>query len=125
MRFAFHEIAQQRAVVALGDASAGTQAMAALVGGSVALTTHLTKAGTRAVVNASPEPFSNWTLSLAEDLFVVALTWFATQHPWLAAGVTAVLLAGIVTAGSFLFKAAKRRFQGRPRPQRTDAAGAP
>ncbi len=113
------------AVVALGEAAPGTQAMAALLGGSIALTTHLTKAGTRAVVNTSPEPFSNWTLSLAEDLFVVALTWFATQHPWLAAAVTLVLLAGIVMAGSFLFKAARRRFRARPRAQRTDVAGAP
>ena len=113
------------AVVALGEAAPGTQAMAALLGGSIALTTHLTKAGTREVVNTSPEPFSNWTLSLAEDLFVVALTWFATQHPWLAAVVTLVLLAGIVMAGSFLFKAARRRFRARPRAQRTDVAGAP
>ena len=113
------------AVVALGAAAPATQAIVALVGGSVALTTHLTKAGTRAVVNASPEPFSNWTLSLAEDLFVVALTWFATQHPWLAAAATMVLLAGIVTAGAFLFKAARRRFRPKPRPQRTGATGAP
>ena len=113
------------AVVALGDASPGTQAIAALLGGSVALTTHLSKAGTRAVVNASPEPFSNWTLSLAEDLFVVALTWFATQHPWLAAGATVVLLAAILTVGSFLFKAARRRFGARMRGQPGDATGAP
>lgn len=111
------------AVVALGDAAPGAQAAAALLGGAVALTTHVTKAGTRAVVNASPEPFSNWTLSLAEDLFVVGLTWFATQHPWLAAGLTIVLLAGIVTAGSFLIKAARRRFGARA--QRAGAAGAP
>ncbi len=113
------------AVVALGDAEPGTQAVAALLGGAVALTTHLTKAGTRAVVNTSPEPFSNWTLSLAEDLFVVALTWFATQHPWLAAAITALLLAGIVAGGSFLFKAARRRFRARPRRQRGDAVGTP
>ncbi len=113
------------AVVAVGgDSTPAMQAMAALLGGSVALTTHLTKAGTRAVVNTSPEPFSNWTLSIAEDLFVVSLTWFATQHPWLAAGVTVVLLTLLVTVGSFLFKAAKRRFRPVPRPQRADG-GAP
>ncbi len=113
------------AVVALGDSTPAMQGMVALLGGSIALTTHLTKAGTRAVVNASPEPFSNWTLSLAEDLFVVALTWFATQHPWLAAAATVVLLAGLATAGSFLFKAARRRFRARPRAQRAGGAGAP
>lgn len=113
------------AVVAVGgDSTPALQAMAALLGGSVALTTHLTKAGTRAVVNTSPEPFSNWTLSIAEDLFVVSLTWFATQHPWLAAGVTVVLLTLLVTVGSFLFKAARRRFRAAPRPQRAED-GAP
>ncbi len=111
------------AVVAVGgDSTPAMQAVAALLGGSVALTTHLTKAGTRAVVNTSPEPFSNWTLSIAEDLFVVSLTWFATQHPWLAAGVTVVLLTLLVTVGSFLFKAARRRFRAVPRPQRADGA---
>lgn len=101
------------AVAALGDASSSTQVLAALVGGSVALTTHLTKAGTRAVVNASPEPFSNWGLSLAEDVFVVALTWFAVEHPLLATLVALALLVAILTAGSFLFKAARRRLARR------------
>ena len=101
------------AVSALGDASPATQTVAALLGGSVAMTTHLTKAGTRAVVNTSPEPFTNWALSLAEDVFVVGLTWVAVQHPIAASIVALVLLAAIVAAGSFIARALRRRFARR------------
>ena len=98
------------AVAALGDAQPVMQGLAALLGGSVALTTHVTKAGTRAVANTSPEPFTNWGLSLAEDLFVVGLSWFAVEHPIAAATVTIVLLVAIVAAGSWIVGAARRRF---------------
>src|SRR6516164_5009699 len=49
---------------------------AALLAGGVALTSHSTKASTRAAVNVVPEPFSNWALSLGEDMLAVWLTWF-------------------------------------------------
>jgi hypothetical protein len=64
---------------------------AALLAGSVALTSHGAKATTRAAVNASPEPFSNWTLSTAEDGLAVLLAWQAAAHP-LVTGVVAVVL---------------------------------
>lgn len=53
-----------------------------LLGGSLAATSHLTKAGTRAVINTSPEPVTNWTASVTEDLAVVAGLWTALNHPW-------------------------------------------
>jgi hypothetical protein len=102
------------AIAALGDATPAAQSIAALMGGSVALTTHLTKAGTRAVANTSPEPFTNWGLSLAEDLFVIGLTWFAVEHPYIAAAIAAVLLVLIVAAASFIVKALRRRFRREP-----------
>jgi hypothetical protein len=101
------------AVSALGDSSPAMQAVAALVGGSVAMTSHLTKAGTRAVVNTSPEPFTNWALSLGEDVFVVGLTWFAVRHPFMATIVAIVLLAAIVAVGSVIVRAVRRRFARR------------
>jgi hypothetical protein len=61
------------AVATLGDASPGMQTLVGLLGGAVATSTHLSKAGTRAVANASPEPFTIWILSLGEDVFVVGL----------------------------------------------------
>src|SRR5258705_1886025 len=56
------------AATALGATSPVATALAALLGGSIALTTHVTKAGTRAAANTSPEPFSNWVLSVGEDV---------------------------------------------------------
>jgi hypothetical protein len=97
------------AVTTLGAASREMQVLAALAGGSVALTTHLGKAGTRAAVNTSPEPFSNWVLSLGEDLFVVGLTYIALQHPWLALTVVILLLAAIIALASTLTRAIRRR----------------
>src|SRR5438093_349611 len=63
------------AVTALGDASPAVTTMVALLGGSVAMTTHLTKAGTRAAANTSPEPFSNWFLSVGEDVLAVGISY--------------------------------------------------
>ncbi|MGE0449816.1 MAG: DUF4126 domain-containing protein [Vicinamibacterales bacterium] len=100
------------AMAALGDTGPGTQAMAALLGGSVALTSHMAKAGTRAVANTSPEPFTNWGLSLAEDAFVIGLTWFAVEHPYAATAVALVLIALIVATASRVVKAVRRRFAG-------------
>lgn len=54
---------------------------AALLGGSLAATSHLTKASTRLVINTSPEPLTNWTASIAEDLAVVGGLWVALNYP--------------------------------------------
>lgn len=97
------------AVTALGDASAGAQVVAALVGGSVAMTTHLGKAGTRAVANTSPEPFSNWALSLGEDAVAIGLTYFAIQHPLLALAIAVFLLVAIIACATVLIRAARSR----------------
>ena len=98
------------AVTALGDATAGAQIAAALVGGSVAMTTHLGKAGTRAVANTSPEPFSNWALSLGEDALAIGLTYVAIQHPLLALAIAVFLLVAIVACATVLLRSARGRF---------------
>ena len=66
---------------------------AALLAGSIALTSHGTKASARAAANMSPEPASNWALSFGEDVLSVWLTWFATAHPTAAIIVVVVLCA--------------------------------
>jgi hypothetical protein len=66
---------------------------AALLAGGVALTSHGTKASARAAANASPEPLSNWTLSLGEDVLAVWLTWMATVHPRATIVVVVLLIA--------------------------------
>ena len=66
---------------AVGDLGAGAELAAAIVGGTLAAGTHATKAGSRALINTSPEPFSNWTASIAEDLIVIGGLWAALYHP--------------------------------------------
>ena len=76
------------AVAGLGEASPATQGMIALLGGAVAAGSHVTKAGTRVAANTSPEPLSNWLLSLFEDAVVVALAALAIKYPLAALAVT-------------------------------------
>lgn len=108
------------AVATLGEASPTMQGLVALLGGSLAAGTHLTKAGTRAAANTSPEPFSNWFLSLAEDVFVIGLSALALKYPIAAAIVVIVGAALIITFASWIVKAIRRRFASRtPAPHMT------
>jgi Domain of unknown function (DUF4126) len=68
------------------------QLAATLAGGMIALAAHGGKTAVRAAVTPSPEPISNMALSLGEDGLAVFLTWFATQHPYSAATIVAILL---------------------------------
>lgn len=80
-------------VLIAGDADSLDQAVSGVVGGGTALLSHLVKAGGRLAINASPEPVTNITASLAEDLTVLAVVWFAIDHPRTAAAIAGVLLA--------------------------------
>jgi len=75
----------------LGEAAA---LGAALLGGGLAAGSHMTKAGSRVLINTSPEPFSNWAASFTEDATVVGGLWTALNYPWvfLALLLLAVLL---------------------------------
>jgi hypothetical protein len=66
---------------AVGDVSPVMELAAAIVGGGLATTSHATKAGTRLLINTSPEPFSNWGASIGEDLLVLGGLWTALNHP--------------------------------------------
>jgi hypothetical protein len=102
------------AVATLGDVSPTMEGLAALLGGAVAASSHLTKTSTRAVANASPEPFSNWMLSIGEDLFVVGLGFLALKYPLIALGVAAVLLVLIAVFATVIIRAVRRWFSRRP-----------
>ena len=101
------------AVAALGQASPTVEGLVALLGGTVAAGTHLTKAGTRVMVNASPEPFSNWALSLLEDVFVVGLGLLTLKYPLLALVVAVLLLVLITIFARVLLRGVERLFSGR------------
>jgi hypothetical protein len=66
---------------AIGDIGPAAEIAAAIVGGGLAAATHATKAGSRALINTSPEPFTNWTASIMEDIAVFAGVWASIQHP--------------------------------------------
>ena len=74
-----------------GDSSSAAMLAAAILGGTLAAGSHFAKAGSRALINTSPEPFSNWGASLTEDVAVGGLLWLAIAHP-LAAALVIVLL---------------------------------
>src|SRR6476660_3634002 len=98
------------AVATLGHANPTVQGLVALLGGTLAASTHLTKAGTRAVANASPEPFTNWFLSLGEDALVVGLGFLALKYPALAALVVLICVALMVTFATWIVRAVRRRW---------------
>jgi hypothetical protein len=104
------------AVTTLGDASPGVQSVVGLLGGAVAASSHLTKTSTRAMANASPEPFSNWFLSFGEDVFVVGLGYLALQHPVAALVVAVVLLVVIAAFATVIVRIVRRWFSRRPAP---------
>ena len=80
------------------------------IGGALAAGTHLGKAGTRVITNASPEPFSNWILSLAEDAFVVGLGLLALKYPIAAAAVVIIGVVMLIAFASWIYRALRRRF---------------
>ena len=102
------------AVTTLGEASATTEVLVGLLGGTLAAGTHFTKAGTRAVANTSPEPFSNWILSLGEDAFVITLGLVALKYPVVAAAVVIVGVVMIALFATILYRAIRKRWRRQP-----------
>lgn len=70
-------------VAALGQMDPAWTTIAALLGGTLAASAHFTKAGSRALINTSPEPFSNWAASFSEEAVVATGLWAAFFHPWM------------------------------------------
>jgi hypothetical protein len=113
---AIHTLIRPPAAAILAYASAGAAPAqwrwgAALLAGGVALTSHGTKASARAAANASPEPFSNWTLSFGEDLLAVFLSWLAATHPAATIVLVAILLALAIFVLFHLFRFLRRALQ--------------
>lgn len=83
------------ALLAAGAVSGGDPGLAlaaGLLGGTVAAGAHLTKASGRALINTSPEPFSNWTASFTEDAVSLGALWMALQYPLLFLGMLALFV---------------------------------
>jgi hypothetical protein len=95
---------------ALGADNTTWAVIAALVGGSLAATSHFTKAGARAAVNASPEPVSNLVVSTAEDVAIGGLLWLVLTFPLVAAGIVLVLVIAAAWLLPKLFRFVRRVF---------------
>jgi hypothetical protein len=101
------------AVATLGDASPTVTGLVALLGGALATGSHLTKAGTRAAANTSPEPFSNWILSITGDLFVLGLGALALNYPVAAALVVILGVVLMIAFAAWIFRAIRQRWSNR------------
>ncbi|MES2423072.1 MAG: DUF4126 domain-containing protein [Pseudomonadota bacterium] len=111
---------------ALGADSSTMATVAALLGGTLAATSHATKMTTRAAVNTSPEPFSNIGVSLLEDGLVIGALWLATTHPLLfgiALAIALVLMVWLLVVLVKFLKALLKRlaklFGGAASPKTT------
>lgn len=91
------------------------QLLATLVGGLIAFAAHGGKTAVRAAVTASPEPVSNFALSMGEDALAIFLVWFATQHPFVTIGIVVVLLLVIVALIRLVIRALRNLFRSAER----------
>lgn len=96
------------------------QVVAFLLGGGAAMLSHGAKAGTRAVVNASPEPFSNVVVSTAEDVATGGLLFLVLSNPVAAIGVSILMLIAIVIVLYYLRRLLKRLFGESRKPERPE-----
>lgn len=94
-------------MTALGSFDPATTTLIGLISGGAAFTSHASKAATRVAVNHSPEPFSNWALSFAEDLMVPLGLWVVIEHPL----ITAFLAAAFLSIFVLLARAVWRLFR--------------
>lgn len=90
------------------DVGPAAELAALILGGGLAATSHVTKAGTRVLINTSPEPVSNWTASIAEDIAVIGALWAALNHPWWFLAGLVVFLALVIWLLPRIWRAIKR-----------------
>jgi hypothetical protein len=88
------------------------QLLATLLGAGVALIAHGGKTAARTAVTPSPEPFSNITLSLGEDVVAIGLTWLATRHPYVAGAIAVAFVLIIVAMMRLVIRAMRALFSG-------------
>jgi len=95
----------------IGDVTPAAEMAAAIVGGSLAAGTHFTKAGSRVMINTSPEPVSNWSASIVEDVAVFAGIWAAIEHPYVFIGLLAAFILVMIWLLPKLWRGIKRILQ--------------
>jgi Domain of unknown function (DUF4126) len=115
---AVHTFIRVPAAAVLGFAALGNVAEpwrigAALLCGTIALSSHGIKASSRLAINASPEPFSNWTASFAEDVFTGVLIWLAVSHPMIALAIAGAVVVAAALLATWIVRMLRRLFSRR------------
>ena len=95
----------------IGDVTPAAELAAAIVGGSLAAGTHFTKTGSRVMINTSPEPVTNWSASIMEDIAVFAGIWAAIEHPYIFIALLAVFILLMIWLLPKLWRGVKRVLQ--------------
>ena len=108
-------VAAVLAYQATSGLSPGAQLLATAAGGLIAFAAHGGKTAMRAVITPSPEPLSNMTLSMGEDVLSIGLTWLTAHHPVLASSIAAVLVLVVVLLVRWVWRALQRLFRGAER----------
>jgi Domain of unknown function (DUF4126) len=90
--------------------------LAAIGGAAIAAIAHTSKTAARALVTPSPEPISNIALSASEDVAAISLTWFATRHPYAAAGIATAAIVFLILSIRWIATRLKRLFNRQPTP---------
>ncbi len=110
---------------AMGEMDPAVAIAAGILGGGLAAGSHATKAGTRVLINTSPEPFTNWTASVLEDIAVIGGIWTAVNHPWLFIVLLVLFLILLIWLLPKLWRGIKRvfaaigHFLGRKPPEKS------
>jgi len=95
---------------AFSNVSESWRIAAALLCGTIALSSHGIKASTRLAINASPEPFSNWAASFGEDLFTGVLIWLAVSHPLIAVAIAGAVVLAAALLAAWIIRMLRRLF---------------
>lgn len=98
------------AAAAAGNVDPSISLAAAIVGGTLSAATHATKAGTRVMINTSPEPVTNWAASISEDLAVFGGLWVALNHPMLFLGALVLFIILLIWLLPKMWRAIKKVF---------------
>ena len=93
------------------DVGQAAEFAALLIGGGMAATSHTAKAGTRALINTSPEPVTNWTASITEDVAVVGALWASLHYPWAFLALLVIFVILVAWLLPKIWRALKRIFQ--------------
>ena len=115
------------ASISFGNYSKEVQVIALLAGGAMAFTSHSTKAATRAAINLSPEPVTNWTASIFEDVLAIGGTFLAVYLPFIMVIILVVFVLVFLFVFPKIVRGIKRvitklRNKSRPKPAKTFAA---